>query len=302
MRKASLGKGLRQLISGDGLAQSRAVIEVSVERLRPNPFQPRGPISQEGLRELSESVRTQGILQPLVVRRLGEDYQVVIGERRWRAAQEVGLETVPCIVQEIGDEEALELALVENIQREDLSCVEAARGYRQLVEEFGLTQEEVAGRVGKSRSAVANALRLLQLPVEVQIALGEGRLSEGHGRALLGLGEALDLVDDIWGEALDLVDDIWREVEEKEMTVRETEALVREVREKGGRRRGEKGEPPVVKPDAYLADMVERLQETLATRVRIKVKGDDGGTILIEYHSEEELERLVSTITPEDII
>jgi len=291
MRKASLGKGLRQLISGDGLAQSRAVIEVSVERLRPNPFQPRGPISQEGLRELSESVRTQGILQPLVVRRLGEDYQVVIGERRWRAAQEVGLETVPCIVQEIGDEEALELALVENIQREDLSCVEAARGYRQLVEEFGLTQEEVAGRVGKSRSAVANALRLLQLPVEVQIALGEGRLSEGHGRALLGLGEALDLVDDIW-----------REVEEKEMTVRETEALVREVREKGGRRRGEKGEPPVVKPDAYLADMVERLQETLATRVRIKVKGDDGGTILIEYHSEEELERLVSTITPEDII
>ncbi len=291
MRKASLGKGLRQLISGDGLAQSRAVIEVSVERLRPNPFQPRGPISQEGLRELSESVRTQGILQPLVVRRLGEDYQVVIGERRWRAAQEVGLETVPCIVQEIGDEEALELALVENIQREDLSCVEAARGYRQLVEEFGLTQEEVAGRVGKSRSAVANALRLLQLPVEVQIALGEGRLSEGHGRALLGLGEALDLVDDIW-----------REVEEKEMTVRETEALVREVREKGGRRRGEKGEPPVVKTDAYLADMVERLQETLATRVRIKVKGDDGGTILIEYHSEEELERLVSTITPEDII
>lgn len=291
MRKASLGRGLRQLISGNGLAQSRVVIEVSVERLQRNPYQPRRRISPESLSELTESIRAQGILQPLLVRPLGDDYQIVIGERRWRAAQEAGLETVPCIVQEVADGEALELALIENIQREDLSCIEAAWGYRQLVEEFSFTQVEVAERIGKSRSAIANTLRLLQLPEEVQIALSEGRLTEGHGRALLGLVDAPG-----W------LSEVWREVEAEGMSVRETEVLVREKQGKGEREAREKATPTAGEADAHLRNVAERLQEALAMRVTIKAKGDGAGTILIQYHDEEELERLLAIVAPEDII
>ena len=182
MRKSSLGRGLSQLISGNNLAQSRTVIEVAIERLQPNPYQPRAGYSEESVEELAESIRNQGILQPLLVRPAGEDYEIIIGERRWRAAKKAELQTVPCIVQEVSNQEALELALIENLQRDDLTCIEIAVAYERLMDEFGFTQEELAHRVGKKRSTVANTLRLLKLPEEIRASIHTHRISEGHAR------------------------------------------------------------------------------------------------------------------------
>ncbi len=289
MQKRRLGRGLSQLISGNGLAQSRAVIEVAVERLQPNPYQPREDMSAESLAELAESIQAQGILQPLVVRPAGEGYEIIIGERRWRAAQQSELETVPCIVQEVTNEQALELALIENLQRDDLTCIEEARAYQRLIDEFGFSQEQVGDRVGKSRSAVANTVRLLQLPEEMQISIHKGRISEGHGRALLALVNEPDLLMKVW-----------REVEGKGLSVREAEALVRESKE---RPEGERKERPVkelAEPDPHLVAIAERLQEVLATRVSIRPKPEGQGTIVLHYHDDEELARLAEFIAPEE--
>ncbi len=291
MRKPSLGRGLSQLISGNNLAQTRAVIEISVERLEPNPFQPRGEFREDSLTELAESIRTQGIVQPLVVRPMGENYEIVVGERRWRAAQQLGLETVPCVVQEISNQEALELALIENLQREDLTCIEAARAYEQLIEEFSLTQEELAERIGKSRPAVANTLRLLQLPEEIQLSIQKGEMSEGHGRALLSVGDDPGVLMGIW-----------RRVVEEGLSVRETEALVGQTKEGAGRKRKRMGGEVEEKVDPHIIAAAERLQETLAARVSIRPGRGGGGTIVIQYHNGEELGRLLELIAPEEVI
>lgn len=288
MRKSSLGRGLSQLISGDDLAQSRAVIEVGVERLQPNPYQPRAEYSDESLTELAESVRNQGILQPLLVRPAGEDYEIVIGERRWRAAEQVELATVPCIVQEVSDEQALALALIENLQRDDLTCIETAVAYQRLSDQFGLTQEDLSQRMGKSRSAVANTLRLLQLPEEIQMSIHTRRISEGHGRALLALSDDRELLVKVW-----------RQVEERGLSVRETEAL---VRQSPARRAKEPKTETMRAPDPHLEDVADRLQEALATRVTVQAKRDGGGAIVVHYHNPEELERLLDLISPEEII
>ena len=289
MSRSRLGRGLSQLISSNALSQSRAVIEVTPDRLQANPFQPRHGYEVTALDELAESIRQQGILQPLLVRPAGEDYQIILGERRWRAAQQAGLETVPCIVQEVEDRQALEMALIENLHREDLNAVERARAYQQLVDDFDFTHEELAQHIGKSRSAITNTLRLLQLPEEVLVSLAEGNISEGHGRALLSLE------DDVHS-----LREAWRAVESGELSVRATEELVRQVlgRDKPA---AEAGRPPRVAPpppDPHLMAVSEHLQETLATEVKLQPRKGGGGTILIRYSDSEELQRIAEHIAP----
>ncbi|MBU0609232.1 MAG: ParB/RepB/Spo0J family partition protein, partial [Armatimonadetes bacterium] len=187
MRKKGLGRGLSDLLSGDSLAQSRAVIEVPLDDIEPNPLQPRQAMDDSSLEELTLSIETHGVLQPILVRGTDSGYQLVAGERRWRAARRAGLHTIPCLVQTVDDVQSLELAMIENLQRDDLNAIDAARGYRMLVTEFGMTQEDVAKKIGKSRSGVANTMRILELPTEIQEDIRSGVLSEGHGRALLPL-------------------------------------------------------------------------------------------------------------------
>ena len=293
MSRSRLGRGLSQLISSNALSQSRAVIEVTPDRLQANPFQPRRGYDIAALDELAESICQQGILQPLLVRPAGDDYQIILGERRWRAAQQAGLETVPCIVQEVEDRQALEMALIENLHREDLNAVERARAYQQLVDDFEFTHEELAQHIGKSRSAITNTLRLLQLPEEVLASLAEGNISEGHGRALLSLEDDPDSLREMW-----------RTVESEELSVRATEELVREAlgRDKSpaeARRLAPVAPPP---PDPHLTALGEHLQETLATEVKLRYRKSGGGMILIRYSDSEELQRIVEHIAPGDYL
>ena len=289
-KKSSLGRGLSQLISGNALAQTRAVIEVAPDRLAPNPFQHRQAYNAEMLSELADSIRQQGILQPILVRPAGDDYQIVLGERRWRAAQEVGLGTVPCIVQEVDDRQALEMALIENLHREDLNCVDTARGFQQLIDEFGFTHEQLAEHIGKSRSAITNTLRLLQLPREVQASLSEGRLTEGHGRALLPLADQPELLHRVW-----------QVVEARGLSVRETEEVVATP---GAAEAGEKPAAPRVAgrpPDPHLTAIADLLQDLLATEVGIRPKSATTGAIVIHYSDLEELDRILELIAPSPI-
>jgi len=289
MRKSSLGRGLNQLISHNALAQSRAVIEVAPNRLQPNPFQPRHGYDADSLSELADSIRQQGILQPIVVRPAGDDYQIILGERRWRAARQAEMETVPCIVQEVDDHQALEMALIENLHREDLSAVDRARAYQQLIDDFDFTHEQLAEHIGKSRSAITNTLRLLQLPEEILTSLADGRITEGHGRALLGLEDDPDLRLQVW-----------KTVVTQELSVRATEQLVRQAAA-GGKALKEKGEPrPQPQPpgDPHITALSEHLQATLATEVTIRTKASGAGMIAIRYSDLEELDRIVETIAP----
>lgn len=244
-----------------------------------SPFQPRQEMGGAEFDELVASVRRHGILQPIVARPANGGYQVVAGERRWRAAQAAGLTTVPAIVREIHDREALEIALIENLRRQDLNPIERARAYRRLSGEFGLTQEEVAEATGGSRSSVANTLRLLELPQEVQQAIDHGRLTEGHGRALLAVPDRRKLLA------------LWQHVEKRELSVRETEVLVKAAtrnvsRETMVRRKGR---------DPVLADLAARLQGRYGTNVSILSKGK-AGTIQINYYSLDDLERLIDLL------
>jgi ParB family chromosome partitioning protein len=262
-KKASgLGRGLEALLpKGSG-----GVVRLPLTAIRPSASQPRKRFSQESLEELAASIREKGLLQPLLVRPKGEGYELVAGERRYRAAQMAGLTEVPALVRDLTDREALELALVENLQREDLSPVEEARGYQTLLE-MGLTQEEVARRVGKARSTVANALRLLQLPEEVLEALDSGAITPGHARALL----MLEPGDRLWG---------LREVLQKGLSVRQAEAL----RERLGRER----KPQEASPLAL------ELSRHLGLPVR--VLGGKRGKVVIHYRSLEELEALLERL------
>lgn len=290
MQRKGLGKGLSDLISADALKQGATLLELRAHEIEPNPFQPRSSIRDDELEELTRSVEQHGVVQPLVVRPAGTGYQLVTGERRWRAAQRAGLGTIPCLVRETTDGEALQIALVENLQREDLNPMDAARGYRQLIDQFESTQEQVANIVGKSRSAVANTLRLLELPTEVQIEVKAGTLTEGHARALLGLGKDEKAIRAAAAEVL-----------EKGLTVRETEEYVR-VRTApatdatAGVRRARPAKPSTSDPN--LADVEERLQRALGTKVRVRPR-KRGGSIQITYHDAEELERIVGLLEPD---
>ncbi len=280
-KRKGLGRGLSALLPQD-TEPSRGIVYVPIDAIRPNPRQPRQRFTPEALQELAASIREHGILQPLIVSRSdrSDEYILVAGERRWRAAKVAGLERVPVIVRELSERERLEWALVENVQRADLNPLEEAEAYRQLHEEFGLSHAEIAQRVGKSRVAVTNTLRLLKLSEPVKAALVAGEIQEGHARALLALEEA----DQVW--ALE-------QIRRRGLTVRQTEDLVRQ------RLQGPKKEKvPASKaqpPDPLLQDVVRRLESRLGTRVEIRGKATRGRLVL-HYYSEEELQALIDRL------
>ena len=273
MKRKALGKGLSALLP-DPEPQS-ASAEVPVGQLDPNPYQPRSSISNARLEELSASIRESGIVQPILVRRQGTRYQIIAGERRWRAAQRLGLATVPIALRDVPDDRLLELALVENLQREDLSPLEEAQAYQRLQEELGLTQEQVAQRVGRDRSTIANSLRLLRLNRPVRELLAERKLEAGHGRALLGLERR--------EEQLKLA----REAVRKGYSVREVERRVARLRDPRPPR------APVSDPNTRSAE--ERLRAALGTRVAIHRRGK-GGELRVAFNDEGELDRLFSLL------
>ena len=277
--RRALGRGLGVLIPGADLTPDRGVIEIPVDRIRPNTLQPRSGFGSESLAELEASIREHGLLQPVLVRPVGGCYELVAGERRWRAAAAAGFKTVPAMVRSLDDRGVLEAALVENLQREDLGPLERARAYRRLVEEFGLSQEDVARRVGRSQPSVANTIRLLSLPSEVQSSLEAGRISEGHARALLAIQDPARLLA------------VWRQVESRGLSVRATEALGRRASISREIRRGR----PTSLPQEVLI-IQQSIQDRLGTPVRLETKKSGGGEIRITFFSSEDLERLLDLL------
>ena len=282
-RKPGLGKGLEALIPAEEDREEAAaggVLEVPLTAIQPNPHQPRSEIRDQDLVELAASIETHGVIQPLIVAVEGDGFRIVAGERRWRAARLAGLPAVPVIVKDVAPQQMLELALVENLQREDLNPLEEAGAYRQLIDDFGLTHEEIARRVGRSRTAISNTLRLLKAVEPVKAALLKGRISEGHARALLALEEP-----EAQAAAL-------RTVTQQNLNVRQTEELTqRFLTAARGRRRSA---PPAPEIQAVEA----RLREALGTRVRL-APGKEGGRLIIYYYSEEELQGIYDRLLGE---
>lgn len=266
--RRGLGKGLEALIPS-----TPGVNEVAVDSIVPNPRQPRQTLDPEALQELATSIREQGLVQPLVVTEAEEGYQLLVGERRWRAARLAGLDVVPVVVRDVSPQQMLELALVENLQREDLNPLETASAYQQLVDEFGLTQQQVADKVGKNRVTVTNTLRLLKLPREVKEALLQGEITEGHARAMLRLPsqkEQLDVLETVLKGAL---------------SVRQTEQLVRRLAEEP------KHKPKPAEKPPELTALEDDFRQALGTKVNL-TRGSKGGRLVIYFYSEEELQAI----------
>lgn len=282
MTRKALGRGLNALFSGPAtVEQGDVLMEVELDLLEPNPDQPRTIFRPEKVEELAASIRANGIVQPLLVRRQGERYQIIAGERRWRAAQRAGLETVPIVVRDIPDERVLELSLIENIQREELNPIEEANAYRRLIDGLGVTQEEVARRVGRERSSVTNYLRLLRLPEEIQQWVEEDKLSMGHARSLLSL------------KTPETQRDLALRIINHKLSVRETERYVNKVNEDAARRRG--GGRGDAAQDANVRAAEEKLSRRLGTKVRIQTL-KQGGKIEIYYFSDAELDNIYTMI------
>jgi ParB family chromosome partitioning protein len=277
-KRPALGRGLSALIpDAPPAATDGRALELDIDLLRPNKFQPRTTMDEGKIEELARSIRANGVIQPIVVRRTDGGYEIVAGERRWRAAQRAGLLKVPVAVRDIPEDRLLAVALIENIQREDLNPIEEAHAYRRLADDYHLTQEQIAEAVGKDRSSIANYVRLLKLPQEVRANVASGALSMGHARAILGVSD----------ESAQLR--AGREVVAKSLSVRETEALVRKI-----------VQPPPAKAaaqkDVHTRAAEDRLRFSLGTRVRIARKGK-GGRIEIDFANEEELNRLYEQLT-----
>ena len=289
-KRPALGKGLSALIPDVPEAPRQGVLEVDIDLLSPNSHQPRGHIDDTRLEELAQSIRGNGVIQPILVRRAGEGYRIIAGERRWRAAQRAGLHKVPVVVRDVPDgkeQQLLELALIENIQRENLNPIDEALAYQRLADEFGLTQDQIAAAVGKDRSSIANFVRLLKLPDEVRSEVASGALSMGHARALLGLADAAAQRH------------VAREVISRALTVRDTEALVRKQGSEAERVRPDlpaKDGASSQKPDVHTRAAEDRLRFVLGTKVRIVRRGQ-GGTVEIDFGSETELNRIYEHIT-----
>jgi len=280
-----LGKGLGALLPTRAAVAASApepkpetLAQIRIDQIDPNPYQPRRIFQQERLHELAQSIRANGIVQPLVVRLNAGRFQIVAGERRWRAARLAGLETVPVVLQDVADDHLLEVTLVENIQREDLNAIEAAQAFERLSSELKLTHEEIGRRTGKDRTTITNLIRLLQLPVDIQQLVAERRLSQGHARCLLGLPAELQ-----------------REVAEKTvaqgLSVRQVERITQRMTET---RKAKSPKEVAIDPNVRAA--VQHLEQVLGTRVRIVGRPDDRGRIEIEYYSAEDLERIYTTI------
>jgi ParB family chromosome partitioning protein len=278
-KRPALGRGLSALIpeSPAPAAAGDRSLDVDTDLLRPNRFQPRTQMDDERIEDLARSVRANGIIQPIVVRRADDGYEIIAGERRWRAAQRAGLLKVPVVVREIPENRLLAVALIENIQRENLNPIEEAVAYRRLSDEFQLTQEQIADAVGKDRSSIANYVRLLRLPQEIRVGVSSNALSMGHARALLALSD----------EAAQLR--VARDVVSRGLSVRETEALVKKA-----------ATPEAPKPektvDVHTRAAEDKLRLALGTRVRINRKGK-GGKIEIEFVNEDELQRIYERLT-----
>lgn len=304
MAKPALGRGLGALLGGNPIAKppasaevsksnppvatnqppGEAVLRVDRDKVVPCPFQPRKHFDEEALTELADSIREQGIIQPLIVRKRGSNYELIAGERRWRAAKIAGLKQLPVIVREADDTAVLELALIENLQRENLNPIEESEGYSKLMEQFKLTQELVAAKVGKSRAAVANSLRLLKLAPAVRAHVKEGRLSVGHAKAILGLPaerQQVALADKILGEGLN---------------VRQAETLVTKLlaRDPGAK-------PPAAVPprDVHITNMENRIREKVGTKVHLRY-ADGKGSVEIVFFSDAELQRVLELLGVEN--
>jgi ParB family chromosome partitioning protein len=282
-RKRALGKGLDALIPDiahpvetDDASVQQPFFECDIDQIQPNRYQPRSHFSTEELNQLSESIRSQGVLQPLLVRQSDMGYELVAGERRLRAAKMAGLRQVPVVVKDVSDSEMLEMSIVENIQRENLNPIEEAEAYHRLITEFGLTQEQASGRVGKSRSAVANFLRLRQLPDQIKKSISEGRISMGHARALLGAEQPAQQ------------NAVWRAIINKELSVRQTEALVKRLRDSSTTEK----QIPETSEDRHLAGVADSLSRRFGTKVQIKRRGKKG-KLEIEFYSTDDLNRLL---------
>jgi len=284
-QRKSLGRGLNALIptverAVPTLPTGTAVVEIPVEKVSVNPHQPRQALDQESLAELAASIRTHGVLQPLVVTKVGDGYQIIAGERRWRAAQLAGMETVPVLIKESTPQQMLELALVENIQRADLNALEEANAYRQLMDEFGLTQGKVAEQVGKSRTTVANTVRLLKLPDEAKQALAAGHISEGHARTLLAL------------PTIGMQRQALATIQKHGLSVRQTENLVRQMQAEPDEARPAESPPPLSPLDR---EVVERFRTRLGTKVNL-IRGKSGGRLVIHFYSDEELQAIYQAV------
>ena len=288
MKKSGLGRGLSALIDNDETVENidkESIIEVDINKIEPDENQPRTNFNNDSLNELADSIRNLGIVNPIVAKKNGEFYKIITGERRWRAARIAGIKTVPVIIKEYSELETIEVALIENVQREDLNLIEEAMTYKKLAEEFNLSQEEISKKIGKSRTVVTNAMRLLKLDQRVQNFLSEGKISAGHARALLGIEN-----NDIQFETAEkIIDD--------GISVRETEELVKIINEKKEEVSEEKNEiktDNIEKNNVY-ENISNELNQILGTKVSIKNKlknGKNKGKIEIEYYSDEELDRI----------
>jgi ParB family transcriptional regulator, chromosome partitioning protein len=279
-RPASLGRGLSALIP-QAVASTPGPVEIAIDSIERNPFQPRTAFEADALAELAASIAAHGVLQPVVVTETVDGYRLVAGERRLRAAQMAGLERIPIVIRQADERDQLELALVENLQRADLNAMEAARAYRQLRDQFALTNEEIADQVGKARPTIANTLRLLDLEPEVQAAIEAGRIGEGHGRAILGLPASAQR-------------QLLAMAVARSLSVRQVEELARRLRDDaaGSPRRATAAR----QPDAEIERVEDDLRRALGTKVRL-ARSRRGGRIIIEWYSNEELERLYERLT-----
>lgn len=280
-KKIALGKGLDALIPDIGPIERKAedYFQCDIELIRPNPFQPRRRFSEDEMMELTRSIKEQGIIQPLLLRKTENGYELVAGERRFRAAKSAGLAQVPVIVKDISDEKIIEISIVENIQRENLNPMEEAEAYQRLISEFNLTQEQIAERVGKSRPAIANFLRLPQLPEHIKASIMDGTLSMGHAKALLGAATSAQQ------------NEVWRVIVSKGLSVRQTEILIKRLKE--AKEKPIRPEPS--SDEIYLSDLADELSRQLGTKVQIKRRGKKG-KVEIEFYNNDDLDRLIGIL------
>ncbi|WP_416199043.1 MAG: Chromosome partitioning protein, ParB family [Sporanaerobacter sp.] len=286
-KKKGLGKGLSALIPDEPIEdfinfdeEKDNILSIDISQIKPNKNQPRKEFDEKSLKELSDSIKTYGVIQPIIVRKIGKNYEIIAGERRWRASKIAGLEEVPCLVKDVEEFESIKMALIENIQREDLNPIEEAKAFRELMDNYNLTQEEVSQIVGKSRSYIANSIRLLNLDKKTLDYIEEGSLSSGHGRALLSIGDENERAK------------IANEIINKKLNVRDTEELAKNMKKSKKHLQNKSKE---TYRDPIILNLEEELMAYLGTKVQI-AEGKNKGKIEIEYYGDEDLERILETI------
>ncbi|TQR20027.1 ParB/RepB/Spo0J family partition protein [Psychrobacillus vulpis] len=273
-----LGKGINALFPGEDLNETEKVEQIALEKIKPNPFQPRKIFDEEAMKDLSESIKEHGVLQPIILRKKGSKYEIVVGERRFRASELAGLDEIPAVIRELNDQQMMEIAILENLQREDLTPIEEAEAYQNLMENLSLTQEQLAFRLGKSRPHIANHIRLLTLPEEVRNSISSGELTMGHGKALLGLKKKKNI-------PLIMV----KTIKEK-LNVRQLEALVQRLNDNVPRETTK-----TEKKDIFTVEKESELRELFGTGVSI-TKNKNKGKIEIEFYSDDDLERILQLL------